>query len=595
VVVRHGFSQTRRRLSAVQQIGVLVEDRAVTLPRRRRSLPVLPASVALIALVLLVPPLATILVASLRPGRALPFDATPLTLENYTTLLTDPFTYQLLANTLVYASSSLALGFAIALPVVWLVERTDLPFKALVSTAMFLPLIKPAALSAFGWVLLLSPRTGLINVSLRDLLGLQGVGPIDVYSVGGMVFLTGVGVAPSMFVMLSAAFRNMDARLEEVGRVSGASTPTIVRHITLPLMVPSITAAGIYYTIILIETFEIPLIIGLNADFRVLSTYIYTLVYSEYQEPAYGQAAAFGGLAVVLGLMLSYVYARIAHSAARYAVITGRMAAPKVTRLGAWKYVGLAFVGVYVLVSILLPILALVWTSLFTSPKPFSIAAIGQASLQVYGLVFMDPRWGKAIGNTFVLLLTAGVGTVLLATLVSWVVIRTKGGSLGWLDTLAFLPRAIPGVVLALAVFLLYIGTPLYGTIWILVIGHVVNYLPFAARVMHSAVLQIHIELEEAARTSGVGSLGTLIWVVLPLLRPAALNGLLWVVAHSVRDFTFPLMLGTGGNLVLSQLLWQSWSRGLIDRTAAMAVLLMVFLLLVVLPIRYRLARSEAA
>jgi iron(III) transport system permease protein len=194
-----------------------------------------------------------------------------------------------------------------------------------------------------------------------------------------------------------------------------------------------------------------------------------------------------------------------------------------------------------------------------------------------------------------ILVLAASTGTVLLATLISWVVVRDKGRWVRWLDMIAFLPRTIPGIVIALAIFLTFLRTPLYGTIAILVLAHIINYMPFAVRSIHATLLQLDPELEEAARTSGAGTLATFSLIVLPLLRPALLNSWLWVAAHSVRDFTYPLMLATTGNIVVSQLLWQVWERGFLERASAMAVMLILSLIILALPARYMSTRNEVS
>lgn len=213
----------------------------------------------------------------------------------------------------------------------------------------------------------------------------------------------------------------------------------------------------------------------------------------------------------------------------------------------------------------------------------------------MYALVFQDSRWPAAIANTFGLVVTASIGSVLLALLVSWVVLRARVSWLWWLDGLAFLPRAVPSVILALGVFLQLIRTPLYATIRILVVGQVIASLPYSVRLMSSTLLQLHPELEEAAQTSGAGTVKTLRSVVLPLMGPAVCNCGFWVISHSVRDFTFPLVLGTTTNTVVAQLVWETWLRGQQERTSAMAVMLLVAVALLTLPARSLLTRRETA
>lgn len=549
--------------------------------------------VPLIVFLLVFPPLLVLFLASLRPSDAMPFDSGPLTLQNYVELVSDPFILELFLNTLVYAGCSLVIGLMIALPIVWLVERTDIPFKHVISILMFVPLVIPGMLTAFGWVLLLSPRTGFINNGLRYLTGVQGIGPLNIYTFWGLIFLTGISIVPGMFIMLSGLFRNMDPELEEAGIASGGNVRNVLFRVTLPLMLPGTVSVGIYYTIILMEMFEIPLAIGLNADFPVLSVFIYSLVHPENETPSYGMAGAFGVIAVCFGIVLANFYRRLTQSGYKFAVIRGRRSPRRIVQLGRWKYIGLAAIVIYLSVKVVLPFLALLWSSLFSSWTPVTSEALNSITLEVYRAIFLDERLIEASINSLILLLGAGTGTMLLATLISWIVVRSQKTIAKWLDAVSFIPRAIPGVVTSLGVLLIFIWTPFYGTIWLLVIGHLINFLPFGVRIMNASLLQIHGELEEASKASGAGLLATLKWIVFPLLRPSLWNGWLWVVAHSVRDFTFPLMLGTVSNLVIAQLLWDYWQVGLFERASALAVILIGCLMLLVLPARYYIEKHQ--
>lgn len=557
----------------------------------------LPALITLVVCVLVLPLFGILLLASLRPPASLPFADAGFTIENYVKILSDPFTHRLLLNTLAYAIASLTFALVITIAIVLLVERTDFPFKAFVGGAMFLPLAVPGAVSAFGWVTLLSERHGFINAGLRAISGSTEVsGPLDIYTFAGMVFLTGIGIVPGMFVMLSASFRNMDARMEEAGRISGATSITVARRLTVPIMLPSIAGAGIYYLIVVLEMFEIPLVIGTNARFPVIATYIFQQVHAPSGLPTYGVVAAFGVLALAIGLGLALVYARLTKAAYRYAVVTGRSAPPNPVKLRPLaKSLGLSFVGAFFTVTLFLPIAGLVWTSLFLRWTPPTLDALNHISLDVYRLVLVDPRLARAAANTLILVLSTATATALLATLVAWMVVRNRGRWARLLDSIAFLPLTIPAVVVALAIFLTLLPTPLYGTIWIIVLGLVVRSLPFAVRTMHATLLQLHPELEEASKVSGATEVVTMRHVVFPLLMPAVIGSWLWVAAHSIRDFTFPLMLGISTNLVIAQILWSFWTLGEVERASAMSVLLLLAVVGLVLPARYLSGRRHAS
>ena len=547
-----------------------------TLSRLRSLEYWVPRLVALVALLLVATPLLTVTVASFRPGLTLPFQSGAWTAENFVTAFGSAFTYRLLLNTFLYTFVSLTIGLSIALAFAWLVERTDMPYAGSVYTLLLIPLAIPSLLKALGWVLLVGPRQGVINILLRNVLGIDSaVGPLNIYTFTGMVFLTALSFVPTMFLMLGPLLRNIDPSFEEAAETSGVSTLNTLRKITFPLISPGILAVVMYFVIVMIESFEIPLAIGLNANFPVLSLQIYTSVRGSAL-PEYGLASAYSFLGLILGVALLYSYRSATANAQRYAVITGKGYSQKRYRLGRGKYLALGFIGLYFLLAVLLPVGVLLWSSLLDFYRPPSWAALAHISLQNYLGIFRSPRLILAAVNTCVLFLGAATLSVVLALLVSWVIQRSRARFTAVLDNAVFLPLAVPSIVIALGVMLFYISTPLWGTIWIIVLGQIIRYLPFGTRTVSAALVQIHRELEEAAWASGATRLTTLRKVILPLLLPALGNAWLWVAVHSMRDFTFPLMLISYTNVVITSLLWSLWERGAMTEMSALAVLLIL-------------------
>lgn len=532
-------------------------------------------------------PLLVLMLSSLKPNRSLPFDDSPLSLAHYVDVYANPATYRLLGNTFLYAAASLAIGLTIAFVIAWLVERSDMPLGHLVYTAMFVPMATPGMITALGWVLLLNPTNGVINLMVRPALGWTGRGPVDIYSLGGMVFVTGLAVVPTMFVMLAGLMRNMDPTLEEAGQMSGARMTAVFRRITGPLLLPGVLAVLIYFSIVMLEYFEIPLVLGLTAGVRVLSTQVYLSTRGESFEPAYGLASTYAFVGLVLGVALILLYARFTQGAERFAVVSGKGYRPRVTALGRWRFAGLGFVGLYLLLETGLPFAILLWSSLLRFYQPPSLDALSRLGFGRYESVFVqDPRFLNILLNTALLMVTAATVCMLLAALVSWVVVRSGGRLARWVDIVAFLPTAMPGILLALALLLFALGTPLQGTVWIIALGHVIRYLPFGTRTMHAGILQVHKELEEAGAMSGAGALGVFRRIVAPLVAPALVNGWLWVASHSMRDVTFPLLLVSAHNTVVGMLLWEYWSQGQYSEASALAVFLVVALVVMVLPVR---------
>ncbi len=188
--------------------------------------------------------------------------------------------------------------------------------------------------------------------------------------------------------------------------------------------------------------------------------------------------------------------------------------------------------------------------------------------------------------------------TMLVAFIVSWIIVRAKVRGKGVLDSLVFVPHAIPGIVIALALMIAYLTPPLrylgiYGSIWILVIALLVSYISFGTRLMNSAVMQVHKDLEHAAYVSGAGTLKTMFYITLPLLLPAFVAGWIWVAVHSLRAFSIPLMLSSRSNEVFAVLLWELWENGAVAVAAAMGVLLIMVLVPMTLLLRRVLVRAS--
>jgi iron(III) transport system permease protein len=259
-----------------------------------------------------------------------------------------------------------------------------------------------------------------------------------------------------------------------------------------------------------------------------------------------------------------------------------------------WRYPAVAFVIAY-FTLVVAPLLILLWTSFLPFYQVPSAQALGSLSLDNYRSVFHNTTIWRSLGNTFTMVFIVSTSTMLLSGLISWFSIRSKLRLAGWLDTLAFAPLAIPNIVIAISVLFLYIRTPLFGTIWTIIIAQVTAYLAFGTRTMNSALIQIHPELENAATACGAAWFTTLRKILLPMLLPHFLNGWLWVVAHSMRDLTMALTLMSPDSIVVSSMLWVLWSFGDVPTACALLIQMIASLLLIVLPVQiYASRRAES-
>ena len=572
----------------------------VGLWHRWRPETVLLALAAIAVVWLLLVPMVLLFLNSLRVGPP-SFLGGPWTLQNYVAAFTNPFFFSALTNTIIYSTVATLGSLVTAFVFAWLIERTDMPYRGAAWTAILLPLAMPGMIFAMTWMLLLMPETGLINTSLRSFLRFFGLqlerGPLDIQSLWGMIFLGWLRGVGTIFLMIVGVFRMMDPRLEETARLSGASPSRVFRRITLPLLGPALFAAGIYSFVDSMDSFEGPLVLGLSARIFVLSTLIFFT--TRISAPMdYGLGAAYAVFFMAVMAFLTVYYLRMIRRAERYAVVTGKGFRPARHRLGNWRYAALGFFTIYFVLTILAPILVLLWASLLPYYVVPSFEALKIVSLENYVTIISSPRFTQGLINTLAVALATGFVTMLVAFLISWVTVRTKYRARFVLDGLTFISFAIPGIVVALALIFVYLQPPfrylgIYGTIWIVVLGLATQYLAFSTRATNAGLLQIHKELEEAALICGASRFRTLWRITARLLIASLVAGWVWVVAHSARAFGIPLLLSSRNNEVLSVWLWLRWQDGLIGEAAVIGIILILITAVLGLAARQLLTRGQ--
>ncbi|HEU4345847.1 MAG TPA: iron ABC transporter permease [Candidatus Binatia bacterium] len=536
-------------------------------------------------------PVAMVILMSLRTG--FPGEDVPFTLENFAEVYLTPRTYEILVNTLMFAVGSVAVTLLIAVPLVWILMRTDIPLKKTIYVLLTIGILIPVFLRTIAWILLLSPRIGLLNKWLQEWFSLSGP-PFNLYSLTGMAFVQGVSFVPGAFFMLAAAYRSMDPSLEEAAYTSGVSKLRTFWKINIPITLPAIVAVMVYLFMTAIAVFEVPAIIGLPSRILVLSSLIYTSTTPSTGLPDYGVAGAYGAIMLVLGLALAFWYVRLVKQGKKYTVITGRGYRPREIALGRWKWAALAFVFFYLAIEVFIPFLVLLWASVLPYLQLPSAEALSSLTLKHY-IEIPTHVGAKPFINTIVLMFAVPTLTMILSVLVSWVVIRTQVSFRGFLDTLAFIPHAVPGILMAVG--LGYLGLayrdyfPLYGTVLIIIVAHTINWIAYGTRTTNSVMIQVHRELEEAGKVSGASTPRVLWKIVLPLIAAGVLNSWIWIGMLSYREVTMSLTLMTRNNVVISTVVWQFWGSGWVPQVSALGVILILFAALVVGAVRLALSR----
>lgn len=561
------------------------------LKSRRGSASLFAAALLALLVVIVGVPALMVLIMSLRTG--LPAEGGPLTLDNFARAYLDPFTYGVLANTLLFATGTVLVTMLFAVPLVWLLTRTDLPFKKSIYVLLTVGILIPVFLRTMAWILLLSPRIGLLNQWAKYAFDLAEP-PLSLYNIPGMAFIQGVSFVPSAFFMIAAAYQTMDPALEEAAYTSGVSKLRTFFKINIPITLPAIVAVVVYLFMTAVAVFEVPAIIGLPARILVLSSLMYTAINPPVGLPNYGLAGAYGAMMLVTGLTFAYFYVRLIQRGTKYAVITGRGYRPKEIALGKWRWPALLFVFIYLSMEVFVPFLVLLWTSLLPYLQIPSVAALSSLSLKKYYAIPDYLEWTPLL-NTLILLLGVPSLAMLLSVLVSWVVIRSQVRFRGILDTLAFLPHAMPSILLAVGLGYLALAYhqvfPLYGTIFIIMLAQVINWIAYGTRTTNSVMIQVHRELEEAGRVCGASTPRVIARIVLPLIAAGIFNSWIWIGMLSYREVTMALTLYTRNNAVVSTVVWQFWSNGYIPEVAALGVLLVLSALVIVGGLKFAFPR----
>jgi iron(III) transport system permease protein len=509
-------------------------------------------------------------------------------LANYAEAYASQYTYSTFRNSLGFAGGAALLAFAVGTLLAWLVERTNVPFRRLFFPLSIVPLIVPGVLESIAWIFLLSPKIGYVNLALMSLFGLESA-PFNVFSLGGMIWVQGIGQAPLAFLLMVAAFKSMDPSLEESAMTSGAGTLRTLRVITLPLLLPAIGSTLLILFVRSIESFETPAIIGIPARIFVYTSEIW-LAFSEFP-PNYGRGAALAIGLLLLSAFGVWLYTRVTGRSERFQTVTGKAFRPRQFDLGRWRWAGLGVLMLYAGVVLLLPLGVLVWASLLPYIAAPSADSLRLVSLENYQYLFRFEPFRRAAWNSIILALSTASVVMLLTAVVAWIAYRSRLPGAKILDYLAFLPIAVPGLVLGMALIWFYVAFPvgIYGTLWVLLVAYTTKYIPYGMRATSGSIVQIHRELEEASGISG-GSWWQTFWrVTLPLLRPGLLAGWVYVMIVSFREFSTSVLLATGQSTVLSIQIFTMFEQGQVTAVAAAGVL-MVLLLFAIVSIVYKLS-----
>ena len=522
--------------------------------------------------VLTVGPIAMLLLGSFSKGLTA-FGT--FTLQKYIEGYTDPAFFEVIFNTVVFVVGSSILATGLALFLSYLNNRTDIPMKFMFRVISILPMMIPHLLFAVSWALLLNPSNGMMNLALKDMLDLNS-SPFNVYSLPGMILVEGLLDMPIAYLIIAPAMAQFDVALEESSRVFGAGTWRTLLRVTLPVLRPAILAAFILSIVRALAAFAVPSVLGMPGRVNVLSTYLYQMIATGFA-PDYGKAAAVGMSVLATSITLIIIYRALTAEGEKYVTIAGRGYRPAMIELKTAKYPLFALMALLLFILIVLPVTALFYTSLVPYSMVPSARAFSLMSWKHWIEVLQDPISLLSLKNSLFLGVAGATLGVLLSIFVAYVIVKVKSRASGILESLTFLSFSFPGIVIGVGFMWFFVQTPLYATIWALLIGYLATYLPYGIRPLASAFIQVHAHLEESSLVCGASPLTTMRRIIAPLLIPGMVSAWILLASMFVRELTLSVVLSRPGTEVLAVQILRFADDGLWGRLSALGII-MIFI-----------------
>ena len=530
-------------------------------------------------IVILAYPLALLFIKSFAVTR--PGEPTVWAITGWVEAFTDSKLAVAIGNTFYLAFLRVVITTVLAIFFAWVVTRTDTPLKGFIEVTLWLGFFLPLLPMTMGWILLLDPYNGLVNKLLMQSFGLARP-PFDIFSYWGIVWCHLAFSTSVRFLLLTPAFTAMDAALEDAARTSGSNNMGVLLRITIPILAPAVLASTALGFIRSLESLEIEMVLGIPAGIYVVPTKIWD--YIHWEPPLYDRATALCSVFLLFVFFLIWLH-RIFLRNKEFTTISGRSYMARIFPLGPWRWVTCSVSLLFISVMIILPLAMLIMGTFmeffgnFTTEKVWTV--------DHWTAVISDPVFLGSLRNTLVLGLGAGViGTVFYAS-ISYLIVRTRLPGRGVVDTLSWLPWALPGVLISLALLWAALGSGeyvklLYGTIALLVLAIIIKEMPLGTQIIKASVLQISRELEEASSAAGATRLDGFRRIMLPLLKPTMMSVGIIVFISAARDIPTVIFLSTSHSRTLSLLMLDYIADANQEKAAVLGVYL-VFLIFALL------------
>jgi len=516
-------------------------------------------------------PLSYLLIRSLFPKGS-------FSLESFKRVYTYDLNWTALINTLVISGLTTLFGVILAFPLAFLVGRTDMYGKKFFRTLFVTTYMVPPYVGAMAWLRLLNPNAGVLNKFLMQIFNLPKA-PFNIYTVGGIVWVLTCFYYPYAFITISRAMEKMDPSLEEASKISGASPLKTLMTITIPMMTPSIIAAGLLVFVASASAFGIPSIIGAPGQIYTVTTRIIDFVHIGSDE-GLNDAMVLAVFLMVIANIVLYITTFVIGKR-QYITMSGKSTRPNIVELGKWRMPITVIISIFSFFVVILPFVTVALTSFTVNMgKPISLSNM---SMSAWNKVFSRASILSSTKNSIIAGLAAAFFGIMISCIMAYLLQRTNVKGKRIPDFLITLGSGTPSVTIALALIISMSGKfkiNIYNTLTIMIIAYMIKYMLMGMRTVVSAMSQVHPSLEEAAQISGANWLRMLKDVTLPLIGASIVAGFFLIFMPSFYELTMSTLLYSSNTKTIGYELYiyQTYHSQQVASALATAILLFVII-----------------
>ncbi len=509
-------------------------------------------------------------------GKAFVLKGQELILDNYTLanfqrFFTSSMYQRSLRNSFVISFSVVFFTLLIGAPMGYFVARVEMPFKKLILSLGILPIITPAFVGAFSWVILLG-RQGVVRYAANKVLGLVGLSLPPIYGLFGIIFTMSLTYLPFVFLLSYGAFKSTNPLLEESAMIMGAGHSRILRTITIPLILPSLGAAAILVFIRAIGNFGIPAVLG--GQQYVLPTLIHFRVHGFWD---LNGASAIAIISVAIVIVALIIQKKVV-SAREYETISTAASEYKLHRHPLIKTIAILYCSLVLIIS-LAPQITIITMSFFTKWIGFLPTGF---TLENYKII--PQIASKTIKNSLFLATSASLLTALIGTLAAYITERRRPKGAILIDFTIMTPFVLPGIVVSVALLSAFSSGPINisGTFLIIIISFMVRRTPYVFRSVAASLTQLDEALEESSTISGASWFYTFRRITFPLILPGIIAGAILTFATLLQELSTTILLYSARTQTLPIQIYNTVAEGDFGIASALSVLLIVTVFIMV-------------